>query len=262
VPSPGFDALQEEIAGHRDPKMHVADDLGYVDLIPAEIAGFEVMRRRCLDLVDARRPALTGQGKKAYLRPVLEAQDYLAHPEILQYCLDPKLLAAAADYLGEPPVLRMAQLFWTPQNETEDGSQRWHYDHIPPRQLKLFINLAPVSQDTGPFTFLPADASAAFMSAIGRNWEQANIKTYTDAEVAAHCDKTDIRRLLGPAGTGGFVDTTRCLHYGGRTRRGERVLMIIQYTRRDAPKKESSHWPVASHPARLGLLQRAAIEVP
>jgi hypothetical protein len=216
------------------------------------------MRATCLQLLDARRPQLNSS-KKAYLRPVLDTCDYLEHPEIVEYCLDPKLLAAAADYLGEPAGLKMVQLFWTPANETESGSQRWHYDHIAPRQLKLFVYLVPVAEDNGPFTFLPADVSADFMAARGTSWEQANQKTYSDEEIAAHCAPATIHRLLGPPGAGGMVDTTRCLHYGGRTRRGERILMIIQYTQRNAPKEGKAPRPVLRDSDRLNELQRAAL---
>jgi hypothetical protein len=253
--------LAGEIQSHRDPRMVVNDRLGYLDLVPGEIDGFEAMRASCLAILAERRAGLDARGsKKAYLRPLLEANDFLEHPEIVEYCLDPKLLATAADYLGEPAVLRTVQLFLTPANETESGSQRWHYDHIPPRQLKLFVYLTPVAEDNGPFTFVPAEISEAFMASRGTTWDEANRKTYTDEEVSTSCGTTAIRRLLGPAGAGGMVDTTRCLHYGGRARRGERTMMIIQYTRRGAPKDGPSVPPRVPHPDRLSHLQRAALQ--
>jgi hypothetical protein len=252
--------LSGEIQRHRDPRRVVNERLGYLDLVPGEIEGFEAMRRCCLTVLEQRRAELNARkSKKAFLQPLLEPNDFLEHPEIVEYCLNPKLLTTAADYLGEPAVLRMVQLFLTPENETEAGSQRWHYDHIPPRQLKLFVYLNPVTEETGPFTFIPADLSESFMASRGTSWEEANRKTYTDEEIAQTCGPTAIRRLLGPAGAGGLVDTTRCLHYGGRTRRGERTLMIIQYTRRDAPKEGPSPPPQVPNPDRLSDLQRAAI---
>jgi hypothetical protein len=254
--------IDSEIVRHRDPRMHVDERLGYLDLIPGEIGGFDAMRETCLGLLEARRSEVTARrSKKDYLRPVLQADDFLRHPEIVTYCLDPKLLAAAADYLGEPPVLRSVQLYWTSENETEIGSQRWHYDHIPPRQLKLFVYLVPVSEDTGPFTFLPANVSEQFMVGMGKSWEEANRKTYADEEIVARCGMTAIRRLVGPAGAGGLVDTTRCLHYGGRTQRGERLVMIIQYTLPGSPGDAGLTRPSVSHADRLTGLQRSALRM-
>jgi hypothetical protein len=72
------------------------------------------MRSACLGLLDKPRQLPANEGKKAYLRPVLETKDCLAHPEIVALCVNSKLLAAAAGDLGELAALSAAQLFWRP----------------------------------------------------------------------------------------------------------------------------------------------------
>ena len=36
-------------------------------------------------------------------------------------------------------------------------------------------------------------------------------------------------KLVGPAGSGAFLDTSRCLHYGSRFNRRDRLVLIIQF---------------------------------
>jgi hypothetical protein len=55
------------------------------------------------------------------------------------------------------------------------------------------------------------------------------------------------------------VDTTRCLHYGGRARRGDRAMMIIQYVRPGARGESANLRPAMSDLSGLDSLQRAAL---
>ena len=244
-----------------DTAFNVDQESGYLAFLPGKLRGFQAMHEACLGIIKQRCGPLSSRGKKAYLQPLLYQDDFLVHPEIVLFCLDEKLLAAASAYLGEPPCLRSIQLFWTPQNETESGSQRWHFDHVGERQLKLFVYLSPVDEQTGPFTFLPAHICDRMLAEIGKTREEANTARFSDSDLDGRIDKGNIIKLLGPAGAGGMVDTTRCMHYGGRTRHGERRMMIIQYTR---PQDNIETVGVLRPqiPDNIGLtdLQRAALD--
>lgn len=252
--------LNAEIQSSLDPHVRVQEDLGYAALIPGDLDGFGDAQRICAGIFRARQSAEAGS-KKAYLRPMFDQSDIDANPELVAYALNPKLLAAAALYLGAPASLRSVQYFYTPQNQTEAGSQMLHFDHIGKKQLKLFVYLAEVEDDTGPFVFVPANASDRVLRAMSLTWEEAHMRRFEDDEVEAIVPLHEMVRLTGPAGSGGMVDTTRCLHYGGRARRGERHMMIIQYTRpgdaMDVPVKVH---PRFADPDRLSPLQRSALE--
>jgi hypothetical protein len=253
--------LAEEIEAAFDPGLAVREELGYAAVFPGDLPGFAALRDTCMAIFRDRQDAAQQRGKKAYLRPILERQDLEAHPEIVGYALNSSLLAAAARYLGVPPSLRSVQFFYTPQNESEIGSQMFHFDHIGERQLKMFVYLTPVSEDTGPFVFAPANLSAKVLERTGEALAEAHLRRFSDEEVAAVVDASELVMLTGPAGAGGLVDTTRCLHYGGRARSGERHMMIIQYARPGDIVAQAPVPPVYPHPERLSALQRAALDL-
>ncbi len=103
------------------------------------------------------------------------------------------------------------------------GSQKAHFDHIGDRQLKLFVYLCDVDMRNGPFCFLPADASAAFKDRpIGKGGRFDDDDLIEAGEVVA---------VTGAIGAAVIVDTTRCLHFGGRSREAERLMLVVQYVR-------------------------------
>lgn len=252
--------LTKEIQDALDPAISVREDMGYAALFPGDLEGFNRVRQICSEVFRKRQADPGTKGRKAYLRPMFDQVDIDENSELVEYALNPKLLAAAAEYLGGPPALRSIQYLYTPQNQTEDGSQMLHFDHVNGRQLKLFVYLTDIEADMGPFVFIPADDSKRVLESTGLTWNEAHTRRFEDEEVEAIVPKNRMITLTGPAGAGGMVDTTRCLHFGGRARRGERHMMIIQYTRPgDAMDTSVPVQPRHSHPERLSPLQRRAL---
>jgi hypothetical protein len=250
--------LAAEIESVLDDSLRVDERLGCANLFPGSLDGFEELRSTCMRLFEERRDEL-GASKKAYLKPVLHEKDLQEHAEIVDYALNPKLLGAAKRYLGVLPRLRYVQFLWTPMNETAAGSQLFHFDHMPGRQLKLFAYLTEIREENGPFVFIPADASERIVAALGVPFEDAHRRRYPDEEIEALSKASERVTLTGPPGAGGLVDTTRCLHYGGRAREGERHMLMIQYTRPDADLEGVPLRPSHPHVDTLSLQQRAAL---
>jgi hypothetical protein len=109
-----------------------------------------------------------------------------------------------------------------------EKSQMWHIDDEDFRQIKCFVNLHNVGPMNGPFTFIPAQKSDEIRRKIGHGWRGRRLE---DSEIMAHCKPEDIISVTGGPGTGVFVDTSRCLHFGSRARGGHRLVMMFQYTR-------------------------------
>jgi hypothetical protein len=106
------------------------------------------------------------------------------------------------------------------------SSQCFHLDEHDFRQVKIFVNLDDVTGEEGPFTFLPAPETAAVCRAVGKGWGAGRL---TDDEVLGNTAPEKVVRLIGSAGDGAFVDTSRCLHYGSRTIKGRRAILMIKY---------------------------------
>ncbi len=167
---------------------------------------------------------------------LMSTPDLLEHPDILELALHDEFLTPVSIYLGQVPRLTQLAIFWSPKNKTINSSQKFHYDHRDTRQIKIFLNLNDVNEDNGPLCFLPADVSSLFISKIGYN----QLKNDDDVVYSA-CSRSTLIKNVGEAGTGVMVDTSRCLHYGSRQNKEDRLVFMASFVRPNCvnPKKKS-----------------------
>ena len=105
-------------------------------------------------------------------------------------------------------------------------------------QVKLLLNVFDTKAENGPFTLIPADASLP----IRRRGEFR--RRFSDAQVDAECGLENAVQLVGGAGSGAFVDTCRCLHFGSRETRADRLVLMIQFTRFHCPTESTFDFAV------------------
>ena len=158
------------------------------------------------------------------LRNCLKADDLLRYPEVGDFILSDLFLALATNYLGSVPRLSSVQLWWTTANETRKASQLYHMDTEDARQLKIFVNLSEVSAENGPFTFLPISKSNTLRKIL--NYRGGRLQ---DEKIRQHFSSNQEVHFIGGIGSGMAVDTSGCIHYGSRTRVGDRLMLMIQY---------------------------------
>jgi len=169
-----------------------------------------------------------GQGTKPFFSNICEEADLEHYPDLLSFPRSKPVFDMSASYLRAMPKLSAFGIFYSPPNDMLEKSQMWHIDDEDFRQIKCFINLHDVGPTNGPFTFIPAQKSDQIRRKIGHGWRGRRLE---DAEIMAHCEPGDIISVTGGPGTGVFVDTSRCLHFGSRARGGHRLVMMFQYTR-------------------------------
>lgn len=224
----------------------IPEQAGYRLLRPEDLPGIPALLGACGRIFAAARASgtldrRTEDASKRFLVPVCDTESaLLAEPTIRELVLSAPVLATAAGYFGRMPILSELQLLWTPANDTHRQSQKYHLDAEDHRQLKLFVNIFEVTPECGPLTLLPADRSAAVCRATG--YVGGRRKRLDDEAIARAGAAQDAVRVLGPAGSGVFVDTSRCLHYGSRGNRGERLVLLIQFMDYYAPKLEPTDW--------------------
>lgn len=235
-------AAKRLVDNHGAASIRVGEDQGYAMLPHGAFQSYEPMRARALSLFNARREpdgnikqqSVEGSKKnpKEYMQSVLCADDFVRYPELLALGLEQSILAEVSRYLGTLPILRTAQIFWTPPTYSSGrlGSQFFHYDHDNKRQLKLFFYLDDMDEHGGPFTFIPKGPSAA----VKKQGVPIKGKRYADEEVFRFHRHEDTVQLIGPAGAGAIVDTANCLHYGGRVDHRGRLLVTYVYLRPDS----------------------------
>lgn len=244
--------IAREIASEADGVERIPEDRGYQCYAPGHFPGAS----EALIHADGLFAKIEESGgveetlrtaKKNFLLSVVKGEGFLDHPEILQFMISRPVVDLAALYFGAVPVLSSASLWWTPPNDTVEKSQLFHRDGEDTRQLKFFFNVREVTEQTGPFTLLPADRSAEVKRTLGYNTGRLG----DDDVVKAAGGEESLIKVMGPAGSGAAVDTSRCLHYGSRGNTVGRLLIMFQFTSFFAPKSEAPDW--AAGIARTGL---------
>jgi hypothetical protein len=236
--------LGREIAEALDARHAIPPDLGYRLFGPGELPGARDAARRCAEIASeparlADREALLHNRRKPFLLSILVGPDFLAHPELVRFMVSRPLLDAATAYLGSVPLLAGANLWWSPANDSARSSQLWHVDKEETSQVKVFVNVTDTGPDQGPFTFLPAPATERLRRAL--RYDAGRLRD-EDVEAAGEGDRA--LRLVGPAGAGAFVDTSRCLHYGSRGNLRDRLVLLVQFFRFHAAAESNARFQV------------------
>jgi hypothetical protein len=157
------------------------------------------------------------------------AHDFAADSEAIRLATSPLFLAPIVRYCGMLPVL--FNFFVTRAYQEAMNAESPHHFHLDPEDVvsfKVFILLTDVDDDCGPFHALPAHLARKVLHAVG----YGGITFLSDERVAELVGLDSVFKLTGPAGTAGFVDTTRCLHFGGRPRKAGKPIrdhLVFQY---------------------------------
>lgn len=230
---------KQALGGLPPPKPTPAEDTlerdGYRIVGPGELPGLDEVVARCQALVEEgresrQRSAYQRNPKKDFLLSVVAGDEFCRYPELIRFMVSRPIVATAARYLGAVPLLAAANLWWSPPNETQLSSQRYHIDKEDRRQLKLVVNVTDTDEAQGPFTFLPASLSEVVQGA-----QRRRKRHLSDEALDAVGVGDGALRLVGPAGSAAFVDTSRCLHHGSRGNTRDRFVLQLQFLRFDSP---------------------------
>ncbi|MEM7304654.1 MAG: hypothetical protein AAF372_03920 [Pseudomonadota bacterium] len=172
---------------------------------------------------------------KGFLLTLSSDQELLKIPSIYKLITSEFVLDTVYSYLQQPFVLSTIRLWWSVVNETEIRSQKFHIDDEDLTQVKMFINISDITEDHGPFKFITADLSDQIISQ--NNHAKHRL---TDNEVSASMEDIPVVALTGNRGEGGFVDTSRCLHFGSRANKFDRLVLMAQFLKFDAPLLKGS----------------------
>jgi len=197
------------------------------DSEPFQAASAEA--KRFLDLCpqDADLPS------KGTIDYIVSAEDTLNYADfrighesaLAKLAVHPEILVPITKYFDMLPILAAATVCRSPNATLIDqSSQMFHLDPEDLTQIKLFIYLNDVDDETGPFTAVSSDLSARMIAEL-----DYGIGRLTDEQVAKVVGPHKARPFLGPAGTGIFCDTNRCFHFGSRPGKRPRDMLFFMY---------------------------------
>jgi hypothetical protein len=145
------------------------------------------------------------------------ALDDPANEPIAALCCSSLLLDPIVEYIGMLPILQYAAVWYSPNDAFVGSSQLYHMDAEDYRQVKVFILLDDVDENTGPFTLIPSNQTKQIHGKLRRQWivrRRGEKVTDEDIHRAAGC-KEGIP-MCGGVGTTAFVDTCNVYHFGSR----------------------------------------------
>ena len=213
----------------------IPHDRGYKQFKPDETNELDEIVSICQSIFDQNKNKYNEEffiknPNKRFLLTIDSDENLLKYNQLKNFFTSDFVNNAIYAYLKHSYVLSTIRLWWTPVNKTSVSSQMFHLDDEDLTQIKLFINISDVSHDHGPFTLLPNNSSSKILSRY-KNGK----RRYTDDEVYQYIDQSDQISLTGPAGSGAFVDTSKCLHYGSRGNCKDRLILMAQFLKTNAP---------------------------
>jgi hypothetical protein len=169
------------------------------------------------------------QHESASLQYPVLGRDFPADSDVIELALSPLLLVPITRYCGMLPVL--FNVFVTRAYQSELNRNSAHYFHMDPEDIisfKVFIHLTDVDGECGPLHVLPAHLTEKVLQAV----DYHGIGYISDESVDELVGLNNAIHFVGRAGTVALVDTTRCLHFGGRPRAADkpvRDMLVYQY---------------------------------
>jgi len=147
---------------------------------------------------------------------------------LLKVALDRKLLEIVSKYLGFWPCLHSIGAWLNyPTDAPPELSQLWHRDPEDLKLIKVFIYLADVDEQCGPFTYIPRTHPFGAQAAAAKKLEKK--KRLADDRMIRIFPPESWRVCTGPANTMILADTIG-YHRGGKPIVGRRILISFTYT--------------------------------
>ena len=167
---------------------------------------------------------------KSPITHLLRDEDLSAGSEIVDIAICRPLIEIVTDYFSSVPKLDNIDLWVSRPNESDVGSQLYHLDKPDRHFLRLFVHVSDVTPENGPLTYFPADESLKIRKATGydKHYYHGSGRL-SDEALFAIIPRSAAVELIGPRGTGGFVDASECLHFGSRCKQGQRIVFVITY---------------------------------
>jgi hypothetical protein len=203
---------------------------------PGDVPGSLEAAARCREIFAEFQASGRGQEEisrnpnKRFLLAVVSGNEFHAYPELIRFMVQRPLLESVCRYLGTVPVVEGAALWWTPPNDTVLSSQAVHIDLLAQRQVKVIMNCTETTLEQGPLHFVPADVSDDLRRRGGHRRGRLADQWLDEPRANGQ-----LYAATGQPGSGVVFDSSRCLHFGSRGNRLDRLVLTFHYLPIDAP---------------------------
>jgi hypothetical protein len=165
-------------------------------------------------LAAANLEKLKENSNKPFMMRLLKKKSFGLDSPFMRLALNPDVVATASRYLGVVPILQFVNVYFSSASDEDlSKSQLYHCDSDDVEQVKVWVLCDAVTPESGPLTLLPPAESDLVRKKAGYRYDTL-LQDEQVSEILGGRDKE--QQFIGPAGTVGFIDTSRCLHFGSR----------------------------------------------
>lgn len=223
------------LAKNYSPKIRIPSNIGYTIINYEHLKSFQ----RCLaysqkvgenlDPSWKSHPSWKSQGNRCLIDYQINLNNPVNLP-IVDFALDPEVLAVLSDYLGTLPVLGKASILYSPNEKmVGQNTQQFHFDGADVKHVKLWIPLKDIDSDSGPLTMIPARESIE----LWKKLKAEKIVTIRNQKVSDEIIYSYYQgptiEIISKTGNAMFTDTCSCFHYGSRPGNKKRYLLLLHY---------------------------------
>ncbi len=176
---------------------------------------------------------------RSYFQDVWTPADLEKYPSFLDFATSSDVLAVVSEYLQSIPALSTtlpSGIRFVESNAAFDDrpdephdSQLFHVDYYSLPNVYMLVLLRDTTSENGPWCFLPKSVSQKAAAALG-NWKRGKGYRFTDKQVYAVADRSELIEFSAPRGTVLFIESSGCLHYGSRNSTKPRFQLMYGYT--------------------------------
>jgi hypothetical protein len=154
------------------------------------------------------------------------ADQLIAHPEILCWGLSERILKIVECYLGLPVGYGALSFYYSVADGRDAGPRIWHRDKEDWKMVKVAVYLNDVDEFGGPFQCIKPDIN---------NWLIATLPqykglTHSELQQLLNTNSSDwLTSCVGKTGTVIFTDTARCYHRGKPPLQANRSAIFFHY---------------------------------
>ena len=168
----------------------------------------------------------SASSKKEYTLKATSNQ-LMEYPDLFLWGLEDKLLKIIESYLCLPIAYHGLYFRRDLANGVQRKSRLWHIDTEDRQMFKIIIYLNDVSDDSGPFQYIPRDLTSSLSRLL--KYKYGYIKDKTMERVLP---QSKWKSCPGSAGTVIFADTASIFHRGKVPVGSERLSIFFDYTSR------------------------------
>ena len=162
------------------------------------------------------------------------------YPDIFLWGVEERLLNLAENYIGLPVAYHGVNCRRDIINNKHMGTRLWHTDGDDIRMLKIIIYLNDVTEDGGPFEYIPKSQSFWY-AYLKLKYMRKGASAFCDEEIKKILPKSAWKSCLGSKGTVIFLDPRSVFHHGKMPNLERSALFFLYTTRHPLHPEISKH---------------------